>query len=182
MGTFAYLGWNSTGEHIEEYRGLTRLQQVLHDVPMNQNIAALISMYVTPLGLNRSRKNFRYTPAVHRLKLGDTVLTPPQWRYRVDFMKDIRSSSARGFTTGAILQSTLTGGAMPTLVAQGADTTVVGKDNMALISFTWNSSLKKVNQTFYFAHPLGGTTNLRPYTIHELSFEIPAASDPRPGN
>lgn len=178
LGTFSYVGWTSPGIHILEFDS----QRLIRNLVFPYTTLATSTILTTILDPRGFTHRPRRVSGVHRLRIGDIIQTPPNWRYQIEFKQDTRSPSARGIPAPTHSPIFLIGGRFPAHNVQRADSTVIGKDNLGLVTFNWGSSNRQVIQDFYFTHVLSGTPALNPYTKHELSFEISSASDPKPGD
>src|SRR5207249_1294786 len=111
----------------------------------------------------------------------DTIVDPPQWRYRIQFMSDDRSAGQRR-PAGAPTPSLLSPGAsyLESLrdMAEGHRSQykwnemrkIVGKNNLGDVTFVWTAADKRVRQSLWFTFDENTLPNAAPYTIYDVSF------------
>ena len=123
-------------------------------------------------------------PAVRKLNPGDRYIDKPDWRYRIQFIKDGRTESERGVPE----PSTLSGPEEASAAALhrhysdwDKHRTVVGRDNFGVVQFQDAGSVKVTHSLWYSPkEEQVSSQDYGEYTVHEISLESPS-EDSRPG-
>lgn len=156
-----FLGWTSPGEHL-----------------------------TAPTDFGPGSVQVIGTPAVRRLRTGDTIVDPPQWRYRAGWVKDTRPFADR---TG-LPAFTPSGGswldAQRELAAEHRRAShndqmrcIVGNNNIAMVRFAATAPgaprpMIVVEQSLWYR--VSESDDGLPNTIHWADLSPPAADDPKP--
>lgn len=120
------------------------------------------------------------------------IRVPPHWRYRVRFVTDHRDANDRG-TSVLLSQPSLPSGPLAEKINVGRDQrlkkefgsmeTVVTYNNICELSFlSLFATQQAVRQTCWFRPTADDVSSLdvRPYTVLDVPFDVPAADAQRP--
>ena len=135
-------------------------------------------------------------PAVQEVPVGifgpDAIADPPEWRYRIQFVRDDRSEITRRPADAPPVPP------LPTAAASYLETLrdlsegqrsqyrwnemrkIVGKNNLGDVTFVWSAGQQRVRQALWFTFDENALPAAAPYTIFEVSFAPPASTDPKP--
>ena len=136
-------------------------------------------------------KNVSGTPAIAEVPCGDTATTPPQWRYRLDFEVDMRTSDNRSVApagtsplnpAAAYLRQAADDAWQHRHVAKNDQMrTVVGHNNWGRVTFAANTQAPTPAYVVFHElwYRLDGAP-IRPYTIHFVDLTTPDVAEFRP--
>lgn len=169
FNNYSFLGWNTPGGHI---RGT-----VLTVIEGTQ-------FPTSAIGTNWVRG----TPAVHLIDGNfDSIINEPDWRYRLIFETDVRTSTNRLLTRPNVLSSTnqqaQAGYNHFNRFNWDGHRYTVGKDNIGFVKIKSNGN--SLHHEFWYV--LGADSNaltkvLQPSTIHDVNLAPPPTSETMPGN
>ena len=129
-------------------------------------------------------------PAVRKLRMGDTIVDAPQWRYRVGWIKDTRTFADR---TGLPAFAPSNAGWLDSkrdlavehrrVARNDQMRCIVGSNNVATVRFAATPSsaarpMIVVEQSLWYR--LQGNDDGLPYTVHWADLSSPTTDDPKP--